>query len=83
MKDRARIYFALLKKSRGVLDKLKDRDFNETSLSTYECSTLYTTLPQNLKKINLLILFKEPTIEKAILILHLTTGTRCLIRKKN
>ena len=30
--------------------KLKARDFSETSLSTYDFSTLYTTLPHNLDK---------------------------------
>ena len=33
-----------------VLDKLKARDFNATSLSTCLFSTRYTTLPQNLIK---------------------------------
>ena len=33
-----------------ILDKLKGRDFNATSLSTYVFSSLYTTLPQNLIK---------------------------------
>ena len=32
------------------MDKLKARDFNATSLSTYDFSTLYTTLPHNLIK---------------------------------
>ena len=36
--------------SREALDKLKARDFNATSLSTYEFSTLSTTLPHNLIK---------------------------------
>ena len=31
-----------------ILDKLKARDFNATSLSTSDFSTLYTTLPHNL-----------------------------------
>ena len=30
-----------------ILDKLKARDFNATSLSTYDFSSLYTTLPHN------------------------------------
>ena len=34
-----------------ILDKLKARDFNATSLSTYDFSTLYTTLPHNLIKV--------------------------------
>ena len=33
-----------------ILDKLKARDLNATSLSTYHFSTLYTTLPHNLIK---------------------------------
>ena len=37
-------------KSGEVLDKLKARDFNAISLSTYDFSTLYTTLPHNLIK---------------------------------
>ena len=32
------------------LDKLKARDFNATSLSTYDFSTIYTTLAHNLIK---------------------------------
>ena len=38
------------KNSGEILDKLKARDFNVTSLSTYDFSTLYTTLPHNLIK---------------------------------
>ena len=33
-----------------ILDKIKARDFNATSLSTYDFSTLYITLPHNLSK---------------------------------
>ena len=32
------------------MDKLKARDFNAISVSTYDFSTLYTTLPRNLIK---------------------------------
>ena len=39
-----------------ILDKLKAKDFNATSLSTYDFSTLYTTLPHNLIKDKLLYL---------------------------
>ena len=46
IKDPVRFYFGLLKN----LGKLKARDFNATSLSTYDFSTLYTTLPHNLIK---------------------------------
>ena len=42
--------FWSIKNSGEILDKLKARDFNATSLSTYDFSTLYTTLPHNLIK---------------------------------
>ena len=42
--------FWSIKNSGDILDKLKARDFNATSLSTYDISTLYTTLPHNLIK---------------------------------
>ena len=40
--------FWSIKNSDEILDKLKAGDFNATSLSTYDFSTLYTTLPHNL-----------------------------------
>ena len=39
--------FCPIKTSAEILDKLKARDFNATSLSSYDFSTLYTTLPHN------------------------------------
>ena len=42
--------FWSMRNSGEILDKLKARDFNATSLSTYDFSTLYTTLPHNLIK---------------------------------
>ena len=39
-----------IKNSNEVLSKLKDTDYQATSLSTYDFSTLYTTLPRNLIK---------------------------------
>ena len=50
MSDPVKIYFGLLKIQVQILDKLKARDFNATSLSTYYFSALYTTLPHNLIK---------------------------------
>ena len=73
--------FWSIKNSGEILDKLKARDFNATSLSTYDFSTLYTTLPYNLIKINLLILLKEPFREKALLILHVMTEMYFYFRK--
>ena len=42
-----------------MLDKLKARHLNVTSLSTYNLSTLYTTLPHNLIKDKLIDLIKR------------------------
>ena len=40
--------FCPIKNSCEVLNKLKSRGFRASSLSTYDFSTLYTTLPHNL-----------------------------------
>ena len=50
--------YSSFKNSSEVLNKLKARDFNATSLSTYNCSTLYTTLPHNLIKSKLIDLIE-------------------------
>ena len=47
--------FWSIKNSGEIVDKLKARDFKAMSLSTYDYSTLYITLPHNLNEINLLI----------------------------
>ena len=73
--------FWSIKNSGEFLDKLKARDFNATSLSTYDFPTLYTSLPYNLIKINLLILLKEPSREKALLALHVITEMHFYFRK--
>ena len=62
-----------IKKSGEILDKLKARDFNATSLSTYDISTLYTTLPHNL--------IKDKLIDKALLTLQVMTEMHFLLRK--
>ena len=51
--------FWSIKNSGEILDKLKARDFNATSLSTYDFSTLYTTLPHNLIKDKLIDLIER------------------------
>ena len=53
------------KNSGEVLSKLKCRGFRATSLSTYDFSTLYTTLPDNLIKEKLLNLI-EWTFNRAL-----------------
>ena len=47
MRDPVKTYFGLFKNSGEILDKLKARVFNAASLSTYDFSTLYTSLPHN------------------------------------
>ena len=51
--------FWSIKNSDEILDKLKARDFNATNLSTYDFSTLYTTLPHNLIKDKLIDLIER------------------------
>ena len=47
MKIRGNLFWSI-KTSCEVFDKLKSRGFRAFSLSTYDFSTLYTTLPHNL-----------------------------------
>ena len=58
-------WFWSIKHSGEVLSKLKCRGFRATSLSTYDFSTLYTTLPHNLIKEKLLDLI-EWTFKRAL-----------------
>ena len=51
--------FWSIKNSGEILDKLKARDFNATSLSAYDFSTLYTTSPHNLIKDKLIYLIER------------------------
>ena len=50
--------FWSIKSSGEALSKLKSRGLRATSLSTYDFSTVYTTLPHNLIKLNLLDLIE-------------------------
>ena len=58
-------WFWSIKNSGEVLSKLKCRGFRATSLSTYDFSTQYTTLPHNLIQEKLLDLI-ERTFERAL-----------------
>ena len=53
-----------IKNSGAVLNKLKNIGFQATRLSTYDFSTLYTTLPHNLIKEKLLDLTERTFYEK-------------------
>ena len=53
-----------IKNSGKVLSKLKDIGYQATSLSTYDFSTFYTTLPHNLIKEKLLDLIERTFYKK-------------------
>ena len=53
-----------IKKFGEVLSKLKDIGYKATSLSTYDFSTLYTTLPHNLIREKLLDLIEQTFYKK-------------------
>ena len=65
--------FWSIKNSGEVLSKLTLRDFRATSLSTYDFSNLYTTLPHNLIKEKLIDL-----IERAFTQFYKNEGTLSL-----
>ena len=59
-------YILAYKNSGEVLSKLKDTSicYQATSLSTYDFSTLYTTLPHNLIKVKILDLIERTFYKK-------------------
>ena len=59
MKGPGKNLFWSIKNSCEVLNKLKSRGFRASSLSTYDFSTLYTTLPHNLIKDKLVDLIER------------------------
>ena len=59
MNGPVKIFFCSIKNSCEVLNKLKYRGFRASSLSTYDFSTLYTTLPHNLIKDKLVDLIER------------------------
>ena len=48
-----------IKISGGILNKIKSKGFPASSVSTYDFSTLYTTLPHNLFQDKLTELIKQ------------------------
>ena len=59
MKEMVKKIFWTIKNSGGILNKLKYRGFLASGLSTYDFSTLYTTLPHNLIKEKLTELIEQ------------------------
>ena len=74
MKGPAKNLFWSIKTSCEVINKLKSRGFRVASLSTYDLSTLYTTLPHNLIKDKLMDLIERIFQEKVYFILHIMIG---------
>ena len=60
MKEMVKKYFWSIKNSGEILNKLKSIGFLASGLSTYDFSTLYTTLPHNLIKEKLTELIEQP-----------------------
>ena len=65
MKEMVKKMFGSIKNSGEILNKLKSRGFSASGLSTYDCSTLYTTLPHNLMKEKLTELLNKHSTERA------------------
>ena len=59
MKRMVKNYSGLIKNVGEILHKLKSRGFLAPSVSTYDFSTLYTTLPHNLNKEKLTALIEQ------------------------
>ena len=55
-------YFWSIKNSNDVLNKFKSKNFQVSKLSTYDFSTLYTTLPHHLIKDKLIDLINRTFI---------------------
>ena len=76
MTDLVNIGFWVIKNLNEILDKLNARDFNATSLSTYDFPLFTLLCLINKLKINVLISLKESSKKKPLLTLHVTTETR-------
>ena len=57
-------YFWSIKNSNHVLNKFKSKNFQASKLSTYDFSTLYTTLPHHLIKDKLIDLINRTFIRE-------------------
>ena len=57
-------YFWPIKNSNDVLNKFKSKNFQASKLSTYDFSTLYTTLPHHLIKDKLIDLINRTFIRE-------------------
>ena len=67
--------YKLYKNSTAILNKLKTKCFQASTISTYDFSTLYTTLPHNLIR-NQLVDFIENTFRREE-VLYLACNEEC------
>ena len=74
--------FWSIKNSGEILDKLKARHFNATSLSTYDFSTLYTTLSHTFIKDKLIDLIERTFQREGSPYLSCNDRMHFLLRKK-
>ena len=71
MKEMVKFFWGLLKISGKILNKLKSRGFLASGLSTYDFSTLYTTLPHNLIKEKLTELIEHTLFQRGLTLFDL------------
>ena len=64
------VFFWSIKHSCEVINKLKSRGFRAASLATYDFSTVYTTLPHNFIKDQLVDLIERIFQREGLFILH-------------
>ena len=62
-------YFWSIKNSTEILNKLKTKGFQASNISTYDFSTLYTTLPHNLIRNQLVDLIENTFRREEVLYL--------------
>ena len=67
-------YFWSIKNSTEFLSKLKAKGFPASKISTYDFSTLYTTLPNNLIKKQLINLIEHTFKREEVLYLACNAG---------
>ena len=83
MRGPVKNYFGLLKIQDFFLDKLKARDLDASSLSTYDFSTLYIILPHNLIKDKLIDLIERAFQREGSPYLVCNDRNAFLLRKNN
>ena len=75
-------YFWSIKNSTEILNKLKTKGFQASTISTYDFSTLYTTLPHNLIR-NQLVNLIENTFRREEALYLACNEERAFLLPKN